>query len=36
VIIGHVGGTNLEISGQLAIGLTQLREARERGLAQWL
>jgi phosphoribosylformylglycinamidine synthase len=36
VIIGHVGGTSLEISGHLTVGLSELREAREPGLAQWL
>jgi hypothetical protein len=36
VIIGRVGGSSLEISGQLTIGLLELREARDRGLAQWI
>jgi phosphoribosylformylglycinamidine synthase len=36
VIIGHVGGDQLTISGQLEVGLDELRVARERGLAQYL
>jgi phosphoribosylformylglycinamidine (FGAM) synthase-like enzyme len=36
VVIGRVGGDRLEISGQLEVGLDELRVARERGIAQYL
>jgi hypothetical protein len=36
VIVGRVGGNRLTISGQLEVGLDELRVARERGLAQHL
>jgi len=35
-IIGAVGGEELELEGQLKLPLSALREARERGLPQWL
>jgi phosphoribosylformylglycinamidine synthase len=36
VIIGRVGGDALEIAGLRSLPLAALREARDRGLAQWL
>jgi phosphoribosylformylglycinamidine synthase len=36
VTIGRVGGDALEIAGLRSLPLAALREARDRGLAQWL
>ena len=35
-IIGRVGGSQLELQGVLQIAISELREARERGLAQYV
>jgi phosphoribosylformylglycinamidine synthase len=36
VVIGRVGGAHLEIADQLSVPVSALRDARERGLAQWV
>ena len=33
-IIGRVGGDQLELEGQLKVAVSELREARERGLGR--
>ena len=36
VVIGEVGGDALAIEGLLELAVSELREARERGLAEWV
>jgi hypothetical protein len=35
-IIGRVGGDRLELEGQLNLAVSDLREARERGLSGYV
>lgn len=35
-IIGRVGGDELELEGRLNVAVSELHDARERGLAQFL